>query len=62
MRVPVLAGKRRHLLNTRKKKTPSKEGGTVRTGFVLPHMGPAASPQAIVHVAQQAEALGYDSV
>ncbi len=34
----------------------------MRTGFVLPHMGPAASPHAIVHVAQQAEALGYDSV
>ena len=34
----------------------------MRTGFVLPQVGPAASPQAIVHVAQRAEALGYDSV
>lgn len=34
----------------------------MRTGFVLPHVGPAAGPQAIVHVAQRAEALGYDSV
>ena len=34
----------------------------MRTGFVLPHVGPAASPQAILHVAQRAEALGYDSV
>jgi len=34
----------------------------MRIGFVLPQVGPAASPQAIVHVAQRAEALGYDSV
>ena len=34
----------------------------MRTGFVLPQVGPAASPEAIVHVAQRAEALGYDSV
>lgn len=34
----------------------------MRTGFVLPQVGSAASPQAIVHVAQRAEALGYDSV
>ncbi len=34
----------------------------MRTGFFLPQLGPAASPQAIVHVAQRAEALGYDSV
>ena len=34
----------------------------MRTGFVLPHIGPAASPDAIVRVAQRAEALGYDSL
>jgi probable F420-dependent oxidoreductase len=34
----------------------------MRIGFVLPQVGPAASPQAIVHVAQRAETLGYDSV
>jgi alkanesulfonate monooxygenase SsuD/methylene tetrahydromethanopterin reductase-like flavin-dependent oxidoreductase (luciferase family) len=34
----------------------------MRIGFVLPQVGPAAGPQAIVHVAQRAEALGYDSV
>ena len=34
----------------------------MRTGFVLPQVGSAASPQAILQVAQRAEALGYDSV
>lgn len=34
----------------------------MRTGFVLPQVGPAASPQAIVQVAQRAETLGYDSL
>jgi len=34
----------------------------MRFGFVLPHIGPAASPDAIVRVAQRAEALGYDSL
>ena len=34
----------------------------MRIGFVLPHIGPAASPEAIVRVAQRAEALGYDSL
>jgi len=34
----------------------------VRTGFAIPSMGPAASPQAIVRIAQRAEALGYDGV
>jgi probable F420-dependent oxidoreductase len=34
----------------------------MRIGFVLPQVGAAASPQTIVHVAQRAEALGYDSV
>ena len=34
----------------------------MRIGFVLPHIGPAASPDAIVRVAQRAEALGYDSL
>ncbi len=34
----------------------------MRIGFVLPQVGPAASPQAIVRVGQRAEALGYDTV
>jgi probable F420-dependent oxidoreductase len=34
----------------------------VRTGFVLPQIGPAASPQAIARIAQRAEEAGYDSV
>ena len=34
----------------------------MRLGFSLPHFGPVASPQAIVEAAQQAEALGYDSL
>lgn len=34
----------------------------MRTGVVLPQIGPAASPRAIVRVAQRAEELGYDSV
>jgi probable F420-dependent oxidoreductase len=34
----------------------------MRIGFVLPQLGPAASPEAIVHVAQRAETLGYDGV
>ncbi len=34
----------------------------MRLGFFLPQLGQAASPAAIVHVAQRAEALGYDSV
>jgi len=34
----------------------------MRLGFALPQIGPAASPQAIVHVAQRAEALDYDGV
>ena len=34
----------------------------MRIGFGLPHLGPIASPEAIVKAAQRAEALGYDSV
>ena len=34
----------------------------LRLGFVLPHIGPLAGPEAIVDVARRAEALGYDSV
>jgi probable F420-dependent oxidoreductase len=34
----------------------------MRLGFVLPHIGPLAGPEAIVSVAQRAEALGYDSL
>jgi len=31
-------------------------------GVALPHIGPTASPEAIVEVAQKAEALGFDSL
>jgi probable F420-dependent oxidoreductase len=34
----------------------------VRIGYFLPQMGPAAGPDALISVAQQAEALGYDSL
>ncbi|MCH7998435.1 MAG: TIGR03619 family F420-dependent LLM class oxidoreductase [Chloroflexi bacterium] len=34
----------------------------MKLGFNLPQIGPAASPEAIVRVAQRAEELGYDSV
>lgn len=34
----------------------------MRIGFELPNIGPAASPESIVGVAQRAEALGYDSL
>lgn len=34
----------------------------MRVGFNLPQIGPAASPKSIVQAAQQAEALGYDSL
>jgi probable F420-dependent oxidoreductase len=34
----------------------------MRLGFVLPHIGPLASPAAIIAAAQHAEALGYDSL
>ena len=34
----------------------------MRIGTVLPHMGPAASPAALVRTAQLAEALGYESL
>jgi probable F420-dependent oxidoreductase len=34
----------------------------MRIGTLLPHMGAAATPESIVRSAQQAEALGYDSV
>ncbi len=34
----------------------------MRIGFSLPIYGPAASPRAILKAAQQAEALGYDSL
>lgn len=34
----------------------------MRIGFVLPQIGPAASPQAIVRVAQKAEELSFDSL
>jgi alkanesulfonate monooxygenase SsuD/methylene tetrahydromethanopterin reductase-like flavin-dependent oxidoreductase (luciferase family) len=31
-------------------------------GFILPHIGSAAGPEAIIRVAQRAEALGYESL
>ena len=34
----------------------------MRLGFNLPQIGPAASPEALVQVAQRAEELGYDSL
>ena len=34
----------------------------MRAGFILPQLGPAATPQANVTVAQRAEALGYASL
>ena len=34
----------------------------MRIGFGLPHTGPAASPDAIIHVAERAEELGFDSL
>ena len=34
----------------------------MRIGFNLPQIGPAASPEAMVRVAQRAEELGYDSL
>ena len=34
----------------------------MRLGFGLPHIGPAASPETLIAVAQRAEALGYESV
>ena len=34
----------------------------MRLGFNLPQLGPAASLEAIIQVAQRAEELGYDSL
>lgn len=34
----------------------------MKIGIALPHFGPAASPEAIIQVAQKAEELGFDSV
>lgn len=34
----------------------------MQVGIALPHFGPAASPEAIIQVAQKAEELGFDSV
>ena len=34
----------------------------MRIGFVIPNIGPAATPETIVEVARRAEALGYDSL
>jgi probable F420-dependent oxidoreductase len=34
----------------------------VRLGYFLPQMGPAAGPDALIQVAQRAEAVGYDSL
>lgn len=34
----------------------------MRIGFVLPNIGPAGTPEGVVQAAQQAEALGYESL
>ena len=34
----------------------------MKLGFILPQIGPAASPEAIVQVSKRAEELGYDSL
>ena len=34
----------------------------MQVGIALPHFGPAASPEAIIQIAQKAEGLGFDSV
>lgn len=34
----------------------------MRVGFILPNIGPLASPEMLVQAAQKAEALGYDSL
>ena len=34
----------------------------MKLGFNLPQIGPAASPEAMIRVAQRTEELGYDSV
>ncbi len=34
----------------------------MRLGFALPQVGPVAGPEALVTVAQRAEALGFDSL
>lgn len=39
-----------------------ESGVLMQFGIALPHFGPAASPHAIVKVAQEAEELGFDSV
>ncbi len=39
------------------------EGGpSMRLGFVLPHIGPWAGPEALAHVAGRAEEIGFDSL
>jgi probable F420-dependent oxidoreductase len=39
-----------------------ENGVVMQFGIALPHFGPAASPEAVIEVAQRAEALGFDSV
>jgi alkanesulfonate monooxygenase SsuD/methylene tetrahydromethanopterin reductase-like flavin-dependent oxidoreductase (luciferase family) len=34
----------------------------MKTGFALPNIGPVATTEAVVKVAQRAEALAYDSL
>ncbi|HXH83754.1 MAG TPA: LLM class F420-dependent oxidoreductase, partial [Candidatus Tectomicrobia bacterium] len=38
------------------------EEAMMRIGFVLPNVGPAATPDTIVEAARRAEAIGYDSL
>jgi alkanesulfonate monooxygenase SsuD/methylene tetrahydromethanopterin reductase-like flavin-dependent oxidoreductase (luciferase family) len=34
----------------------------MRIGFALPNIGPVATSEAVIKVAERAEALGYDSL
>src|SRR2546430_16597251 len=43
--------------------SPSQKGlVAMRIGFALPNIGPVATPEAVITVAERAEDLGYDSL
>src|SRR6266850_1178411 len=43
--------------------SPSQKGFlAMRIGFALPNIGPVATPEAVIAVAERAEQLGYDSL
>src|SRR5256885_16679007 len=43
--------------------SPSQKGFlAMRIGFALPNIGPVATPEAVIAVAERAEELGYDSL